>query len=320
MSSASELFQTLSKFQNSEAEFLEYCQQFLGPVERVHFDFKEKQDRRVSSLGESDKKNLAKAVSGFANSGGGVLIWGIKDEILDEKPIGDIQKFVSNLLSLASKTTEPFVPDIDGAWISNDGVTGYALIHIPESTLPPHRVALKGDIQHHYYIRTASSFEVATHTMLEDMFGRRPKPNLSLVVSIPKEVAPGPYIVVGLENSGRGLARSPYIAFSINAPYVISPFGVDGNGNFGLRRLPPTFGIYENRFGSFGDFVVHSSVIHNVAAIELQMFYAEQRIQRKWDFVDLVIDYEIAAEGLNLFRGQKTVSSDELRNKEVKKR
>ncbi len=30
-------------------------------VERVHFDFKEKSDRRNGTLGEDDKKNLAKA-------------------------------------------------------------------------------------------------------------------------------------------------------------------------------------------------------------------------------------------------------------------
>jgi predicted HTH transcriptional regulator len=78
MDQAQELFEKLQSLKNSE-EFLEYCNQILGAVERIHVDFKEKHDRRNPKLEDDDKKNLAKAVSGFANSGGSVLIWGIED-------------------------------------------------------------------------------------------------------------------------------------------------------------------------------------------------------------------------------------------------
>jgi hypothetical protein len=52
-----------------------------------------------------------------------------------------------------------------------------------ESPLLPHRVALKlKHVQQHYYMCTGSDFIITTHPMLDDMFGRRPRPNLSVKV------------------------------------------------------------------------------------------------------------------------------------------
>lgn len=306
MSTASELFQTLSGFQKSETGFLEYCRQILGAVERSHFDFKEKADRRDAILGDTDKKNLAKAVSGFANSGGGVLIWGIKDETLDHKPITDIQKFVSNLLGLASKTTDPFVSNIDGTWISDDGKTGYALINIPESHLPPHRVALKGDIQHHYYVRTASSFEVATHTMLEDMFGRRPKAQLQLTQEWRLE--PGFYpqrlvLTLGIKNTGRGTAKLPYFAL-----HVASPHQIDGGSRNGLGAPRGLVGSPFFHYFSAQSVYLHPGMSLDVVDVRLQVY--DQHFLHPSNG-SLRVSYRYTAEGLQMSEGEIVVNVPE---------
>ncbi len=86
-------------------------------------------------------------------------------------------------MHLASMITDPPVPGVDGAWIRSEITDkGFCFIYIPESPLPPHRVLLKSDpkINGHYYQRTGDSFNIALHTQLEDMFGRRPKPKLEL--------------------------------------------------------------------------------------------------------------------------------------------
>jgi predicted HTH transcriptional regulator len=177
LNTAQELFQKLVSFKHPGGSvktpsqlFLEYCTQVLGAVEGLHMDFKQKHDSRRPELDDDDKKNLAKAVSGFANSGGGVLIWGIEDKTLSPRPITDIQTFVSSVLALAAQATDPTVLNIDSAWIATDPETsgnGFGLILIPESTLPPHRVILKLEsIKNHYFIRSGDSFVVASHTML----------------------------------------------------------------------------------------------------------------------------------------------------------
>lgn len=52
--------------------------------ENLNLEFKQKQDSRNGDLGEKDKFNFSRALSGFANSGGGVLIWGIETRNKDE--------------------------------------------------------------------------------------------------------------------------------------------------------------------------------------------------------------------------------------------
>lgn len=71
MNSARELFNKLTSFkkvdssgQTTEQKLLDYCHRVLGSVERLHIDFKEKNNRSHASLEDTDRKNLAKAISG----------------------------------------------------------------------------------------------------------------------------------------------------------------------------------------------------------------------------------------------------------------
>jgi len=111
-----------------------------------------------------------------------VLLWGVNEgPPLKLQPITGVEAFLKRLLDLAGQATDPRVQGIDGEWLPStaDPNAGYAALFIPESQLPPHRVILKlGDVQHHYYLRTASNFDIASHIYLEDMFGRRPQPKL----------------------------------------------------------------------------------------------------------------------------------------------
>ena len=46
--------------------------------EGLHLDFKQKTDNELPALSDDDRANLAKAISGFANTDGGLVIWGVK--------------------------------------------------------------------------------------------------------------------------------------------------------------------------------------------------------------------------------------------------
>jgi len=316
MDQAQELFEELQSLKNSE-EFLEYCTQILGGVERIHIDFKEKRDRRNSKLEDDDKKNLAKAVSGFANSGGGVLVWGLEDETLKAKPIANIQQFMQNLLQLAPQITDPIVGKIDGNWIISNTETGegFGILLILESELPPHRVILNFEgIKNHYFVRSGSSFVVASHTMLEDMFGRRPKPNLILSVRVShtgnREKFQDFTIILGIENKGRGSAKSPFLDISVQQPYKISNYGVDGNGAFGLPMVAGANNERHQRFGSSQTNVIHPGATHDVTAINIEL-----DISQLGKIPELVINYQIAAEGINLMNGKEIINLAEIPSK-----
>ena len=123
-----------------------------------------------------------------------------------------------------NSTTDPGVPVLQGHWLpsNHDPTAGFAALLIPESPLPPHRVALKiKEIQHHYYIRTGSDFIIATHSQLEDMFGRRPRANLVAVVraaDFAYEPASSRWqIAFDMVNQGRGTAKQVCIEFQLQA-------------------------------------------------------------------------------------------------------
>jgi hypothetical protein len=325
VSSARGLYKKLASFkkldssgQTPEQKLLDYCRRVLGPVERLHIEFKEKSDRIHPTLEEVDRKNLAKAISGFANSGGGVLVWGIEDKTLAAKPITDIQLFVSSVLELAAQVTDPVVENIDGDWIESDasaGKDGFGLILIPESLLPPHRVLLSFQgIKNRYYIRTGGSFVEASHTQLKDMFGRRPQPELGLHTKVIQYGSrfggmSNLFVILGIENKGRGTAKAPFLSIKISAPYRIYEFGLDGNSHFGLDRIRSSRGSQETKYGSSGDLVIHSGVVHEVTVVDVDVADINKA---GGDVQDLVVDYKIAAEGTRLIEGRKVVRRTQL--------
>lgn len=283
---------------NPEQWLLHYCSNIWQGVERVHFDFKEKRDRRDAILHDDEKKNLAKAVSGFANSGGGVLIWGINDEA-EPKPITEYVNFLGKCLELCAHLTDPVVAGVDGACISSSSGhdQGYVLIHIPESRVHPHRVILKQEsLNGHYYVRSGSSFVIASHVQLEDMFGRRPKPVLDLHFDVNArkidsliEVSIGVFLL----NSGRGLAKYPYISLSVNEPYYVSAYGADNNGGTGLATLSSSTAFVNEFVRGYRDVEFGSKlgeVIHSGARRLLTQIKAD------YDEKDLIPDLEIRAQ------------------------
>src|SRR5262245_20334634 len=79
-----------------------------GQAEGLHLDFKQKADRSHGKPGPEDKRTYSEALSGFANSDGGVIVWGVKcqarsggdpDVATELKPITGHRAFTTNLNS-----------------------------------------------------------------------------------------------------------------------------------------------------------------------------------------------------------------------------
>jgi len=90
-------------------------------VENYYLDFKitEQEDyTEKRKLFNSDQKNLAKGISAFGNSEGGVIVWGIKtgtadtDYAIAKKPIKNISNFRSLLEGFVSILTSPPHPNV----------------------------------------------------------------------------------------------------------------------------------------------------------------------------------------------------------------
>ena len=162
-------------------------------AENYYLDFKqtEKEDytgRR--SLYDSDRKNLAKSISAFGNSEGGVMLWGIKtgkddmDYASVKAPIKNVSNFLSLLESFVSTLTVPTHPTVSNKIIfenKSDDI-GYIVTHIPKSSQRPFQVVNEKDFR--YYIRAGSSSLPAPDNFLRSLFGQEPQPNVFITFAI----------------------------------------------------------------------------------------------------------------------------------------
>lgn len=200
-----------------------------GQRETLHLEFKQKHDTRDGNLHDDDKKNFSAALSAFANSDGGVLVWGVEtrhdssghDVVRALKPITDIGDFRSKLGQYLKDAVQPFVEGVVVEEIpGSTSNTGYLRCLIPSSEATPHR----SEWDHEYYKRTAEGVKYRLeHFDLEDMFGRRSRPNLELEVQCRPINNEEEDLLFSMENKGRAIAKNiGFIALSPDIEKVIT--------------------------------------------------------------------------------------------------
>ena len=155
--------------------------------ESFFLDFKRSEDDgQGSKLGRSDNKNLSKAISGFANSSGGVLVWGVDcrrdsasgNEVATTHRLVDAKGFETRLQSAVSRSTIPAFGGVEfGAFPETDGsLAGFVAMLVPQSLIGP----IRAQVGEQYYIRSGSDFVPVPHDVLAGMFGRAPQPRVVL--------------------------------------------------------------------------------------------------------------------------------------------
>ncbi|MFZ1748028.1 MAG: ATP-binding protein [Nitrospirales bacterium] len=194
-------------------------------VEELFLDFKRSaNDGGSAVLHQNDRNSLAKAISGFGNSSGGIIVWGVDcsrdldgaDVAKAKHPIGNVTRFLANLQSSVSGCTIPPHNKVEHREIRlNDG-TGYVVSYIPESENMPHQVV--GKLQ--YLIRAGSDFVPVPHQVLAGMFGKRPQPHVFPMFTMNPARSEGHALIfeygIMLTNGGPGLARDVYFSSMIH--------------------------------------------------------------------------------------------------------
>lgn len=156
---------------------------------------------------------LGKAISSFANTEGGLIVFGLEaghdstskiDRVQGEKLVPDVEVFKASVLRLISAVVDPAVTGVLVHALvkpTGDGKEGVVALLVPESISGPHRSRKRGV----YYMRLQSGAEPMPHAMLAALFGRRPQPDLRVMVSRPDETK----LLIGVANIGRGYAEKP---------------------------------------------------------------------------------------------------------------
>ncbi|MEQ1717978.1 MAG: ATP-binding protein [Hyphomicrobium sp.] len=182
--------------------------------EDLHLEFKQKEDRRNGDIMKNDKQGFSKAMSGFANADGGILIFGMEttksqdgvDRATSLKPITEHDRFRAKLMDSILNTTQPVVDDVRIEIIDSAQGAGYVKCLIPQSVKQPHR-AMLADKQ--YWRRVSTGHRLMEHYELEDIFGRRLRPSLKMSLELKPRPDDDPHedLHFALLNEGRGLAH-----------------------------------------------------------------------------------------------------------------
>lgn len=183
--------------------------------EDLFLDFKRSSDDgNGNKLSNSDRKNLAKAISGFGNSEGGVIVWGVDCSLdVDGADVAHTEVFINNparfaslLQGVISGCTVPPHSSVENHIINIDGNRGFVVTLIPKSNSSPHQMLPDKK----YFIRAGSDFIPTPHDVLAGMFGRRPQPHVfqNYILATPELRGNELHISFGLaiHNEGPGIA------------------------------------------------------------------------------------------------------------------
>lgn len=186
--------------------------------ESLHLEFKEK-DPKTTTLDEVVKGRVAKAMSGFANVEGGVLLIGIRgkppsakepdcaDEVV---PIQDVSRFHDELGRHLIEFTSPTIGGVTTVVIAdpaNPG-TGVVAMYVPDSLGKPHRATGgPATVRDRYYMRTDANTAIMPHSLLAALFAQTTPPRLRMVAKFQRG-GEGDFVRYWVVNTGRGSARS----------------------------------------------------------------------------------------------------------------
>jgi len=173
----------------------DWDEEYLLNLPIGEFDWLEVKGRRgldltLSSVDEKDvKSNLSKAISAFANSGGGNLVFGLVNpnniwqvddggvDITIKKPSTRewLEDIVPTLVDFPLSSFNVYAIQRKGG--SSQITEGRAIfvIEIPDSEQAPHQAT-----DNRYYVRVGGKSKPIGHRLIMDIFGRRSYPKIRL--------------------------------------------------------------------------------------------------------------------------------------------
>ena len=222
--------------------------------EDLHLEFKEKAHRDRGELDDVDRRAFSKALSGFANADGGILIFGIEtkrsadgvDQAHALKPIAASNTFRSRLQDSVLATAQPVVDGVRVDVVPRHSGEGYVKCYIPTSDKPPHRAMLA---DREYWRRTSTGFRRMEHYELEDLFGRRLRPVLRFLLELHPRPGDDPHeeLHFFFLNEGRGVARHAGFVCKIAAGVVAGVRGDSLSDVSALNRDQQVVSFYNSQ-------------------------------------------------------------------------
>ena len=185
-----------------------------------YLDFKRKTNEATPVPDEADKGHLARCMSGFANTDGGLIVWGVyahgggKDEAdvaRELRPIRGLKTFVSKLNSACGQAVSPPLTGVENRAVpSRDAQdTGYVITVVPRRRESLTQAEMGREYKGRFFLRSGSGFFAVPQSLLAEFFSRRPMPQLELRLELggPSETE----IEEDLLSAERWVRTSPHV-------------------------------------------------------------------------------------------------------------
>jgi hypothetical protein len=237
--------------------------------ESLHLEFKTLSDQKGSNLLKDDRKLIAKAVCGFSNSEGGVLLLGVTtkkshglDVAIGLSDFENVEAIRNRIVSAMPDLLSPQNHKIATISIPNPSERGKGLIaiNVPPSEARPHM-----SIPHHHYFRRGSEgTRMLEHGEIKEIMLAPKEGRLSLEYRMVPRMSSGDLkyqfdCILSLRNEGKIAVRAPFVRVTKGG---VAPARKD---NAFTAQAHPKGGrvIYSNR-----DIIVHAEDELDIAKIE----------------------------------------------------
>ncbi|MFO0796349.1 MAG: ATP-binding protein [Gemmataceae bacterium] len=169
------------------------------------------------------KELWSEVLGGYANAGGGVVIWGLDaskkreidgrqiDVVCGERPIDNPLAVESRLRELQRQATDPPLAGVEirSYTLSEDPARGFIICYVPEGPHKPYRSEHAGK---HFYVRAGDNTPIMPRAVLASMFHPRSKAVFRAKAELQYTYATGASPArllgrLGLRNVGTATAR-----------------------------------------------------------------------------------------------------------------
>lgn len=223
------LYNVLSRYSDLEDLIAE------GEAESLHLECK----APVSpQLGKNQKNALGKAISGFSNTAGGVILWGISttrhahsglDVLAQIEPIGQCSSLARQLASVVPRLTTPPVLNVTSKTIKRRprDTKGIVTTHIPRHLGDP----VQSNEDNLFYFRSGDEFTVAPYEMIQRLFLATTSPDIHPIIQtrLVKLAADGFWEVpIVVENRSSAVGREVVVSVEVLNPSACDEISATG--------------------------------------------------------------------------------------------
>jgi len=218
-------------FEISNVDDLKFLCDTATP-ESLNLEFKEKENSNTPEISKTDKRNIAQTVSSFANSEGGILIFGVRtfkkdgvDVAGELKPIANVESFARHFEAVCAFNISPDLTSIDIRAIDAEDGNGFVICTVGRSDRRPHMSTAPG--VHTYYRRSfEGSVPMAPNEVRDQILAIRDailEPDISLDSG--GSYSPNYFGTIGrrglnfaIRNSGNAACKSPFLRVKSSCP------------------------------------------------------------------------------------------------------